>query len=139
MPYRTFHDGRYVFIAWDRPAVGDIDGLVADLAKVRKLVAEPLVIFSVIPADGEPPAAAFRKQIVGRWEEILPKGETVHAVLVGSGIGASLNRAVLNTIRMFVRGRGIGKVYSAVATALREERVPDSITAERLRTAGILR
>jgi hypothetical protein len=133
--YRTFHVGRYVFIRWTRPEVADIDTLIGDVEQIRRGEKERLIMFSIIPAHADPPDAAFRKKLLSRWATLLPEGETVHAVLEGSGIGASLNRAVLTTIRLLVRGRGIGRIHSSLEVALREERVPSTITMEQLRKA----
>jgi hypothetical protein len=138
MAYRTFHEGRYVFIGWQHPQVADIDSLIVDIAKVRRGAGQPLILFSIIPASSDPPSAAFRKRIINDWATLLPQGETIHAVLEGTGIGASLNRAVLHAIRMFTRGRGIGRIYSSLEAALREERVPSSITTQSLRDAKIV-
>src|SRR6185369_11513051 len=124
MPYRTFQSGRYVFISWVQPILADLDPLISDVGRMRRQAGQPLIMFSVIAPESKPPENAFRKAVVARWSEMMPEGETVHAILEGNGVMATLNRAALTAIRMFVRGRGIGQIYSSVEKALREQKVP---------------
>jgi hypothetical protein len=138
MPYRTFHTGRYLFLRWDGPAVADLDGLVDYVASVRRAAQQPLMMFAVIPGHRQPPDAAFRKQVVARWSSMVENGDIIHAIVEGTGITASMNRAVLTTIRMFVRRRGIGQIYGSLERALRDERVGEAVSLDQLRAAKII-
>jgi hypothetical protein len=138
MAWRTLQVGRYVFIRWDNPEVRDLDGLSSEVASMRSAVSEPLILFSLIPASSNPPDAAFRKAMMEIWPIIMPPGDIIHAVLEGSGVGASLNRAVLTAMRMFLRGRGIGKIYDSIETAIRRECAPGTVTLDQLRAAKVI-
>jgi hypothetical protein len=127
-----------VFIRWDGPELADLDGLIAYVANLRRTVQQPLAMFAVIPGHRKPPEADFRKGVVARWSSLVENGDIVHAIVEGSGITASMNRAVLTTIRMFVRRRGIGGIFSSIESAMREERVGDAVSLDQLRAAKII-
>jgi hypothetical protein len=136
--YHFHNHGRFVFIRWgQKTELADIDRLKADVAAVRRKVRAPLLMFSIAPASSDPPEAGVGKALVRRWDELMPPGDRVCAVLEGEGLRKSLYRAFATAMRTLLLHRhGVGKIYDSLEAAMREESV--SVSRDELAAAAIL-
>jgi hypothetical protein len=138
--YRTQLIDNLFFVRWQKPVLEDIDTLIVESIAARGKTQLPLVTISMIPEDSAAPDAQFRKRVVEKWDQMVPRGELVHAIIEGDGLKATLHRTILRAMRMLLpKRRNVGGIHSSLEQCLRSMRVREpQIILDELRAGGML-
>jgi hypothetical protein len=129
MPFQLSRVEHFVVVHWSRPSAEDVAALRREVATIRSAGTTPLDFVSVHSADAALPEPRVRAALIRSIPELLAANETLHIVLVGQGVQATLKRTVLRTMMTLMR-RGDMVIYdscAALLAALRARHVPAAI------------
>jgi len=117
MSYEAFNTGSSVVVAWDRPAIEDVNAVVALVQSAHVPARGDLAYVAYIPDGMKAPEGPVRAAMVRSISRILERCAHMHFVIEGSGFGPSVGRSVMAGIILAAGHRGRIHIYSSVDEA----------------------
>ncbi len=113
MGYRSFREDRIFAVRWvGSPTAEVVSRMTKDVGAARAAAGAPLYGVWLISAEDPIAPTDIRDAIVRRWPEIMTSCATLHIVLVGPSVKASLFRSVLRTMIVVARVKNVTIVES---------------------------
>jgi hypothetical protein len=116
-------------VCWDEPTTTDLNTLRREFSAARARHASPLIIVSVHNAARPLPEPETRTALVRGLPDLLSPNESLHLVLLGEGVLASLKRTVMRSMTVLMRRSNITMHSSlgALIDALRARGVSEPV------------